>query len=211
MPVKPTRKRAMKYIHEAEQRDLSASKFAKAMSYFRFACLNSPRDILALTNLALMECLICKNNQRAEILFRRALAIAPFDDRLVDIWNFIKKRFAEKHLAYVPLSHIEVPKTRKGAKKRVRHGRPCIEDPTWAGWVFIEDDPYFISRKFRDGHYWYNPADGTEQQQEPDFRATWRTRMDRSIFKEKTHELHIFYDPITASHFQYHPLTMTFM
>lgn len=206
-PYQITRKRAEKLLEDAERRDLRGDKFLKAHTYFRFACVRDMKDIQALINLSLVEALIFKRNEKAERLLRRALAISPFEERLVSVWEYLKGRFTFKPL-FSAVSRTEIPT--KGSKKRVIHGRPLLEHAQWAGWCYVEEDIYFASKKFRDTPYWYNPADHTEELDPPDFKKEWDIRMQRSVFKEEKDGLELYYDPLTSMHFQFHRMSLTF-
>ena len=62
----------------------------------------------------------------------------------------------------------------------------------------------------RHASYWYNPADGAEQQDAPDFKQQWLVRKQRSLFQDQADGLQQFYDPLTSEYFQYHELTGTY-
>ena len=114
---------------------------------------------------------------------RRALAIAPFEERVIEVWKFLKDRFPERHLVYNPKSRVHQISQSKSlpvAKRKVVHGRPVLENIEWAGWVFVEEDIYHVSKIYKTGSYWYNPADGTETDDMPDFKDQWRVRRERS-------------------------------
>jgi hypothetical protein len=162
--------------------------------------------------LAVVEALIYNTVKRAEKLFRRALAYAPFDERVLEMWNYCKEQFdmSEKHLAYYPKSKFELPASGEDVKLRVVHGRPLVENAQWAGWGYCKEDTYYVSKQFFDLPYWYNPADGTETLEMPDFAAEWKIRRARSQHIELEGGLELYYDPLTACHFQYHPLTNTY-
>ena len=55
--------------------------------------------------------------------------------------------------------------------------------------------------------FWYNPADGTQQPDSPDFQWESLVRKRRSAYVEQKGGLELYYDPLTSVHFQYHPLT----
>jgi hypothetical protein len=58
--------------------------------------------------------------------------------------------------------------------------------------------------------YWYNPADGTETWEQPDFTSQWQVRMKRSAYQNAQGNLELYWDPLTNQHFNYHPVTGTF-
>lgn len=100
-----------------------------------------------------------------------------------------------------------------------------IENTQWAGWVLAETsyrnqlDSHEVGIKQK--KFWFNLADGSEQEYEPDFQMEWWKRLGHSIkqsnkssnqsYESKDIEtLELYYDPLTSSYFQYHPLTDTF-
>lgn len=213
-PVKLNRDRFMILLRDAERKDPSHEKFTLAYYLFQFSCVKHPSDIRALINLALVQCLLFSTNtllvQNAEKLMRRALALSPFDERVLEIWNVLRDRFPERQLLYSSPSRIHKVKVAKDAKTRIVHGRPVVENPDWAGWVYVVKDPMNISRKYKNESYWYNPADGTEQPYPPEFRDEWVVRKNRSLLNEEEHGLQQYFDPLTSEYFQYHPLTDSF-
>ena len=54
---------------------------------------------------------------------------------------------------------------------------------------------------------WYNPADGTKQAQKPNFKTQFEIRKKRSLFEKSKGGLENYFDPLTNSHFQYHPIS----
>jgi hypothetical protein len=210
-PRQVTRERAESMLKEAFRRDVAGARFQTSHDIFQFACLREPRNVQALLNLAVIECLVFQNMAKSEKLFRRALAIDPFNERVVELWFFLKDRFGEIKNLFKPKSYMDAISYKKGGKKKMIHGRPVYEDPIWAGWVFVEEDIYFMSKKIFDTSYWYNPADHSEQEEMPNFKEEWKLRKKRSKFIELSNNLELYYDELTSSHFQYHPLTMTFM
>eukprot|EP01038_Epipyxis_sp_PR26KG_P005939 gene5939-8187_t len=207
-PMILNRERAQVLLSDAKRRDESMTSFETAYQIFRFGLLKQPNDTRALLNLALIQTLLYDENYNAEKLLRRALAIAPFDERVVEVWKYLKERFPERQLMYNPMSRVSIINSHKGNKKRVIHGRPVIEDSLWAGWVYCDMDEFGVSKIFKKGEaYWYNPADGTEQVNAPNFKEQWDVRRNRSQFMEEKHGLEHYYDPLTATHFQYHLLT----
>jgi tetratricopeptide (TPR) repeat protein len=173
-PILRVREKAEKWIVEAKRRDESNSKFDSALSIYQYALLRKPKDVRALTNLALAYILIYDENVKGEKLLRRALSISPFDERVVEIWKYVKDRFEERQLVYNPQARIDKVNTNKGGKKRTIHGRVATEDPAWAGWVYIEEDVHKVSKII--GSYWYNPVDGEERVHQPEFKVEWGRR-----------------------------------
>lgn len=208
-PIKLNRDRSIILLNDAKRKDPEHDKFLVAYYLFQFACIRNPYDIRALINLALVQCILYDGNSivlyNAEKLLRRALAIAPFDSRVLEIWTFLKEKFPERQLIYS--SNSRVHKANLQGKTRIIHGRPVYENNTWAGWVYIEKDKMNISKKFKDEPYWYNPADGMEQTNIPDFKSQWIIRKNRSHYQEDLYGLEQYYDPLTSEYFQYHPLT----
>jgi hypothetical protein len=89
------------------------------------------------------------------------------------------------------------------------HGRLATECPDWAGWVFIEEDEFKVSKLV--GSYWYNPATGQEQIKMPEMQKEWEVRLMRSQFQGEKHGLENYFDPMTSAYFQRHVLSNTFM
>lgn len=208
-PILRVREKAEKWIREAARRDESNTKFDSALALYQFGLLRKPKDVKALTNLALVYILIYDDNAKGEKLLRRALSIAPFDERVIEIWKYLKDRFEERQLVYNPQARIDKVNTNKGGKKRTIHGRVATEDPAWAGWVYIEEDVHKVSKII--GSYWYNPVDGEERIEQPFFKDEWVKRKKRSVWKGLDKGLEFYYDPLTAEHFQWHELTDTYI
>ena len=217
-PIGPNREKAMSMIKDAERRDATASKFALATSIAKYACYREPRNAKVLLNLALIEVLVNKNIKNSERLFRRCLAIAPFEEAVLENWKFLKDKFPDEAVGeYLPASKTAMVNTNKGSKKRMIQGRPAVEDPAWAGWVYVEpsSDLYFVSSKAdiaAAAGYWYNPSTGEKRLEEytPDFAQEWQMRMARSVFKSEKLGLEYYFDPITSTYWQYHRMTNTY-
>jgi hypothetical protein len=84
------------------------TKFETALSIYQYACIRNPKDHRALLNLALVDILIYQNHKRGEILMRRAVAHSPFQQRVLDIWSYVKDRFPDRQLLYYPKSRLEL-------------------------------------------------------------------------------------------------------
>ena len=210
-PIKLNRDRAIMLFADAERKDPTHDKFQIAYYLYQFSCICYPKNINCLINLALVQCILYNNNYSAEKLLRRALAIAPFEERVMEIWNYLKDRFPDRQMIYNPNSRVHKVNIPKDGKTRMIHGRPVKENTQWAGWVYVEKDTFHISKKYKaEESYWYNPADGTEQLDPPDFDAEWMIRRARSDFEGERYGLENYYDPLTSEYFQYHPLTKTF-
>jgi len=209
-PIALNRERAQILLGDADRRDPEIAKFQLAYSMYQFAVLRQPYNPKTLINLALVQCVLYNKNFTGEKLLRRALAIAPFEGRVMEIWKFLKDRFPERHIMYNPLSRIH--KLTKGGnnKKRIVHGRQAFDNNQWAGWCFIEDDIYQVSKIHKGLSYWYNPADGSECTEMPKFEEQWIIRKQRSYFQVEEYGLEQYYDPLTSDYFQYHPLTDTY-
>jgi hypothetical protein len=210
-PLQTQRKKAEKKLQDAKNRDETGAKYRLARSIFCYACVQHPFDVRHVLDVALIDLLVFNETSRAETLFRRAVSLEPFDERVVKLWEYVKDRFSEKKLSYYPQSRIESVDTKKGSKQRMLHGRPVQEDPNWAGWVFVPEDPYGASRYITDNQpYWYNPVDGTEQLHEPDWKKEWDIRMNRSKCERTESGMEYYFDPLTAAHYQRHVLSNTF-
>ena len=146
-PVGPNRERALKLLSDAKRRDDLHHKFAMASLLYRFGNLCRPRDVKALCNRALVDCLLHGDHWNGERVMRRALSINPFEQRVLEIWNYLKDRFVDVQREYQPVARVAGINTLKGGKKRMVHGRLATECPDWAGWVFIEEDEFKVSNK----------------------------------------------------------------
>ena len=218
-PIQPNREKAIQLLRDSKHRDPTAAKFALATAIAKFVCYRHPRDHKVLLNLALIEILINENVTNSERIFKRCLAIAPFDEAILENWKAFRDKFPVDvpSAAYMPASKTMMLNTNKGGKKRSVQGRPAREDPAWVGWLFVEEstDMYMVSSKNDQAAahaYWYNPSNGDKRSEDdpPDFEAEWQIRFYRSEFKEERLGLEYYYDPITASYWQYHRMTNTF-
>eukprot|EP00981_Chlorochromonas_danica_P016070 scaffold15490_cov308-Ochromonas_danica.AAC.1 len=213
-PVGINRERAMVLLKDAERRDPGAPTFQLAYFLFQFACLRKPYDVRTLLNLAIVQCYLYPDRLSyvAEKLLRRALALAPFDERVMEIWKLLRDRFPERQILYSSLMRrAGLPLDPNSEKRKIIHGREVVESRAWAGWCFVEDDRLGASKRFALAKhpYWYNPATGEERDTNPDFKEEWAIRRARSILQESTGEygLQSFYDPLTADYFEYFALT----
>lgn len=209
-PIGLNRDRAQILLGDAQRRDPEIAKFQFAYSLYQFACLRQPNNPKTLVNLALVQCILYTKNFTGEKLLRRALALAPFEERVMEIWKFLKDRFPERHIMYNPMSRIHKMQIAANGKKRTIHGRQVVESNQWSGWCYVEDDIYQVSKIHKGIPYWYNPADGSETSDMPNFMEQWEIRKTRSFFQVEEYGLEQYYDPLTSDYFQYHPLTNTY-
>ncbi|KAJ1418333.1 hypothetical protein B484DRAFT_142728 [Ochromonadaceae sp. CCMP2298] len=208
-PIKANRDRVKLLLFDAQRKDPMHDKFQVAYYLYQFGLLRHPRDHRALVNLACVQCLLYNDNYTAEKLMRRALALAPFEERVMLVWEFLKDRFPDRQLLYAPVGRVNNVNPRDG-KARTVHGRPVSVSPQWAGWCFVQEDKFNISKVFKDESYWYNPADGREQKAPPDFQEAWGVRQQRSAYEGESFGLHQYFDPVTSEYFQFHALTNTY-
>lgn len=177
---------------------------------------------------------------------RRAVAVAPLHERVLEIWTYVKDKFPDsRNLLYYPMTKIEMMSTLVGGKKRELHGFIISENINWAGWCYCSEDdnpdlnPIKRNRKNvngigkdsrmantknnkmsswaqlsqgvrKDYSIWYNPADGTQQSEMPNFEVELDVRKRRSHYTESLGGLESYFDPLTYVHFQYHALTNTY-
>jgi hypothetical protein len=219
-PLQLNRERALLLLQDAKRKDEDHSRFEIAFQLFQFGVLRSPMNPVALVNMALVHCILYNNNYLGEKLIRRALSLAPFEERVMEIWKYLKNRFPERTVLYNPMSRINKMKSSiqetlqqmsndKRSLKTI-HGRPAVENSQWAGWVYIPEDVYKASRTIKGIPYWYNPADGKESIEPPDFQEQWAIRKTRSHYQLTEYGLEQYFDPLTSDYFQYHPLTNTY-
>jgi len=208
-PIQVNRERAIQLLGDAGRRDPDNRKFEMAYLVYKFACVKNPKSIKALCNRALVDCYLYKQNWNSERLMRRALSIAPFDSRVLELWKYLRERFPDRQVLHNAPARIEQNSTSKSQKPpRLIHGRPAVEEPEWAGWVFVPEDTYKKSKI--KGPYWYNPATAEETIKEPKWKAQWEIRRMRSTWDNSNTGLHLYYDPLTAQYFHYHELTDTY-
>lgn len=216
-PLALNRERALVLLRDADRKDPEMGSFGGAYYIFQFACLRKPFDVRTLLNLALVQCYLYSDTKSyvAEKLLRRALALAPFDERVMEIWKLLRDRFPERQLLYSSMMRrtttVLDPKLEK---RKMVHGRDVIENRLWAGWCYVEKDTFNVSKKFAGikRPYWYNPATGEEMDVNPDFNHEWEVRKARSILQESTGTfgLQAYYDPLTADYFECFTLTNTY-
>ncbi|CAE7668587.1 unnamed protein product [Symbiodinium microadriaticum] len=208
-PAAVTRAHAMGLLQDAARRDPQCSKFTGALNYFfKYGCYRKPRHCHVLLNLGLAEFYVFKNKDNAEACFRRAVAMSPFDPQVMDNWTRLRDEFPEKKLVYRPRGRLHKITNEQGGKKTTIHGRPVVENPAWAGWVFVERDIMF---KDEEAEYWYNPGTGESQKHVPeDWHHEWEVRTYRSVFEGEKDGLEYYFDPTTATYFQRHILTDTY-
>jgi hypothetical protein len=206
-PVVLVREKALNLLNDAKLRDKNNLKFATAYLFYILGALREPRNHQVLLNLAIIETLIYENIPRAERFFRRCLAIAPFDKRVISVWTFLQDRFPMTKKVFTTRSKVAINDNRKD-RTRLIHGRPCLEDTAWAGWCFVEEDPF--KKTTIVGEYWYNPASGEESLSEPMFKGEWKKRIQRSEFEKEEDGLMHYFDPLTQQYFQYHHMTDTY-
>lgn len=205
-PIKVNQAKALQYFADANRRDKNRLKFELAYLILKYAVYLRPRQSQSLVNLALAEHFVYANRNNAEKLLRRALTLDPFNERMVEIWNYFKDIYSERKNMHYPPSAFEMVNTTKGSKKSVIGGRVVLEDPSWAGWCYVErDDTSQVSDA-----YWYHPTSGQSMWDTPDFHAEWRKRLRRSKFEGAKNGLEYYFDPYTSTHFQYHPTSDTY-
>jgi hypothetical protein len=211
-PIMASREKATTLLRDAQLRDSDRAKFLVARNIFKFACLRKPKDAHVIMNLGLIEYFVFDNKEVSEALFRRAVSILPFDERIFSNWNYMRDFFPEKSLLFRPKNHVEKLKqsgVSAAGKRKVIHGREVTEDPMWAGWLYARSGATTLDTKISK-EYWYNPATGEETFDIPDFDQEWVKRLYRSYFQESKNGIEQYYDPLTACYFQRHPLTETY-
>jgi hypothetical protein len=208
-PTTVSRAHATGLLADAARRDPQALKFVGALNFFfKYGCYRRPRDCRALLNLGLAEFYIFHNKANAEICLRRAVAISPFDEHVMDNWKRLREEFPEQTRVYRPRGRLHKITNEQGGKKTTIHGRPVTENPAWAGWVFVERDIMF---KDEEAEYWYNPGTGQSSKHVPDdWHREWELRAYRSTYEGEKDGMEHYYDPATATYFQRHILTDTY-
>lgn len=208
-PSKVTRERALELLKDSARRDKTASKFDLAYNvFFKYGCYRNPRSARAFLNLGLVQYYIYEDNTAAEVVLRRAVALAPFDQHVMANWKQLRDEFPEKKFVYRPRARQMKINADDGGKKRRIHGLAVIENLEWAGWVFVEYDP--IMMKEDETAYWYNPGTGEVRKDTPAWDKEWEIRCQRSHFEGESDGLEHYYDSLTSTYFQRHVLTDTY-
>lgn len=208
-PSKVTRERALELLRDGARRDKTASKFDLAYNvFFRYGCYRNPRNARAFLNLGLVHFYIYQDNDAAEVVLRRAVALAPFDQHVMANWKQLRDEFPEKKFIYRPRARQLKISADAGAKKRRIHGLAVIENLEWAGWVYVEYDP--VMMKEDETAYWYHPGTGEQRKDTPVWEKEWETRAQRSFFEGESDGLEHYYDSLTTTYFQRHILTDTY-
>ncbi len=209
-PTVPNREKALRLVKDASRRDERHEKFDLAYEViYRYGAMRKPRDYKKLLALGLADFYVNDDKQKAERMFRRAVAIAPFQEAVLNNWKALRDEFPENQATFAPKSRLDLVDTNKGGKKKLVHGQLSHEDVSWAGWIYIESDPDDL----RSYSYWYNPATRESTYDQPNFQEQWYIRRMRSRFEATTNEdgLEHYYDHLTQAYFQYHALTDTYM
>ena len=146
-PIAVSRERALKQLTNSLRIDEHMQKFETALTLYEYACIRHPTDYRALLNLALVDILVYKNVHRGEKLLRRAIAANPFQERVLEIWTYLKDSFPDRNLLHYPQSRIELITNKSvelGGKRRELHGWIVTESPNWAGWCYCseQDNPH---------------------------------------------------------------------
>ena len=208
-PSKVTRERAMELLKDSERRDKSAAKFDLARTvFFKYGCYRNPRNARAFLNLALVQYYVYKDKSAAEVVLRRAVGLAPFDQQVMANWKLLRDEFPEKKLIYRPRARQMKISAEDGGKKRRIHGLAVLENLEWAGWVYVEYDP--VMMKEDETAYWYNPATGEQRKDTPEWEKEWEIRAQRSYYEGESDGLEHYYDSLTSTYFQRHILTDTY-
>ncbi|RYH18119.1 hypothetical protein EON65_27580, partial [archaeon] len=160
-PTGLNRERASVLLRDADRKDPSRGSFTTAYYIFQFAVLRQPYEVKTLLNLALVQCHMYPDTKSyvAEKLLRRALALQPFDERVMEIWKLLRDRFPERQLLYSSMLRKTTVDASQGEKQKIIHGREVFENRRWAGWVYVAKDTFNVSKRFGGANrpYWYNP------------------------------------------------------
>jgi tetratricopeptide (TPR) repeat protein len=208
-PVQPNYERALVLLKDAKVRDPQALQFMTAYEIvFKYGCYRNPNNCMSYLNLGLAAYYVLGDMKTAEKCCRRAVAMNPFDERVLFNWKMLRDKFPDKLLAIQPRSRIEQNNTSVTNKKRIIDGKQYDENPAWAGWLFFEVPPVenedFIQQE---ESYWFNPATGEQRLKTPDWASEWYVRATRSRWDGSRDGLEHYFDPLTSSYFQYHALT----
>jgi len=136
--------KACKLFEDSDASDPQQSLFQSAKAnFFHFAVLIHPNNSIALLNYALLHQCVLKEYNRAEMIYRRALALNPDNSYVVRNFNLFEEQrypggfYADKS---VPFSIIE-------------RSHIVEERPEWKQWKKMKDP---VSKKEAFCYFWFN-------------------------------------------------------
>lgn len=101
-PVAATREKAIKLLKDSRHRDPNASKFETACNcFFKYTLLCYPDHSQALLDMALIYFYVYADIAQAEKLLRRAVFLAPFDDKIVTNWQYLEPQFLNRNSEHI--------------------------------------------------------------------------------------------------------------
>jgi hypothetical protein len=209
----PNRERALGMIKDAKARDPVNLQFQTAYVIgYKYGCYRNPNSSYSFLNLGLASYYIMDDLYNAEKALRRAVAMSPFDEHVIQNWKFLRDQFPDKALGYHPKGRVEGLSTVKGAKKKIVHGKDIFEDSQWAGWVrHVAPQMSGDDILMQEDSYWYNPATGEERLEQPNWQVEWDIRQRRSRCDGNKDGLEHYFDPLTSCHFQFHEVSRTYI
>jgi tetratricopeptide (TPR) repeat protein len=211
-PIEPNYERALVLLKDSKVRDPQALQFMTAYEIvFKYSCYRNPNNCMSYLNLGLAAYYVLRDFTTAEKCVRRAVAMSPFDERVVYYWKMLRDKFPDKLLAIQPRSRVEQNNTKATGKKRNIDGKNYVETPEWAGWLYYEaplvHDEDIIQQE---DSFWFNSATGEQRLKMPDWATEWYIRATRSRWDGHRNGLDHYFDPLTSSYFQYHSLTNSY-
>eukprot|EP01041_Mallomonas_annulata_P001768 gene1768-3428_t len=129
-PVLSNKEKALSLLRDANRRDPSLLKFVTALnSFYKYACLKDPENIKSLLNLGLAYYYVCSNIGFAEKLLRRALVLAPFDDRVTQNWSYVKDMFPVRNGQYLSPTIVIRSARKKSVTDTSRRNSGAVATP----------------------------------------------------------------------------------
>jgi len=168
MPRDESFQKACRLFDEATLNDANLNMFQPTIeNFFQWSVIANPRNSLVLLNFALLHQCVFEEYDKADKLYRRAIAIEPSNSliamnyKLFDAQRYPGGRYEGKgpSVSAVLRSHI--------SEKRSE----------WGEWQLMVDEAS-PRREFQ--HFWYNSLKKVTLFDEPDWNLVWRERINRS-------------------------------
>lgn len=187
---------ACRLFHESDVVDPTRSRFQSATEiYFRWAVLADVRNPLTLLNYALLHQCIYKAYDRAEKIYRAALALDPTNTFVVENYRF----FTDERYPGGAYASLGPPYS------VVRRSEVVEEHPEWAEWCKMLD-PECPKRGME--IFWYNRFTKETRFAQPSQSSIWEDRMARATcVSGKTSSWVEYWDSRTKTPFFYNAFT----
>ena len=188
-------------LEDADMADRKQTMMSSAAEiFFRWAVLGDARNPLTLLNYALLHQCVYKNYDRAEKLYRAALAIDPSNTLVAENYrHFVDECYPSGVYESIgPLFSV------------VQRSNVVEERLDWAEWRKMVD-PLCPKKGFE--IFWFNRFSKATRWEfnEPDWNAFWEVRLRRSKWCDgKTTAQSKFYDERTKSYFVFNAYTQQY-